>query len=192
MRIALDIGHMGKRSSPNDRGAINSNYREASLSLKYATSAWHELEKLGHTTFLLCYDNYSTRQAFCDVVKADAHIQCHLNAAGGKYALVAYREDAHLDSAKLGATVSHKLETALGDVISKVEVRILRAENKEKGIKEDRGYLCLKENIPSLLFEPLFIDNEDHLQFMLQENGLEKIGIALATAVDEWGKATNR
>lgn len=184
MRIALDIGHMGKRSSPTDRGAVNSNYREANLCLKYGTSAWHELEKLGHTTFLLCYDNYSNRHSFCDVVKTDVHIQCHLNAANGRYALVAYRQDAHIDNAKLGATVSHKLETALKDTISKVEVRVLT--------DKDRGYLCLKANIPSLLFEPLFIDNENHLQFMLQEGGLEKIGIALATAVDEWGRATNR
>lgn len=186
MRIALDIGHMGKKSSPADRGACNRNYREAELVLEYAVAAWKQLEHIGHTVYILCYDNYSKRQEFCDAIKADAHIQCHLNsaAAPGTYGLVVYRDDGHVDSAKLCSIVSRHLREGLGEVVSKFEVKSLT--------KESRGYECLKPNMPSILFEPLFINNESHLNFMLNQNGLNTVGTCLADALDEWGKVTNR
>lgn len=186
MRVAIDIGHMGKRSSPADRGAVNRNYREAELVLDYAVSAWKQLEHIGHTVYILCYDNYSARQTFCDSIKADAHVQCHLNSAlsPGTYSLVAYRADGHADGAKLSSIIARHLKEELGEAVSKVEVKPLT--------KDDRGYECLKPNMPSILFEPLFINNELHLSFMLNQNGLEIIGHSLADALDEWGKATNR
>jgi len=183
MRIALDIGHMGKRSRPLDRGSVNGIYREANLVLTYAKAAWEYLESKNHIVYLLCYDNYSNRQTFCDAIKADVHIQCHLNAPGGNYALIAYREDGHINNAKLSLIISRLLTANLSDVITKVEVNVLK--------ENDRGFICLNPNFPSLLFEPLFIQNDDHLNFMLHEDGLNKIGVALAVAIDEWGKATN-
>lgn len=183
MIIALDVGHMGKRSSPKDRGAVNGIYREANFALQYSVTAWKILENFGHTTFLLCYNNYSNRLEFCDLVKADIHVHCHINSAENKnadYGLVKYREDGNADNARICHAVSRHLQEQLGPVISKVDVKTLS--------KEERGFDCLKSNIPSILYEPLFIQNDDHLNFLLSEDGLVKIGTALANAINEWGK----
>jgi len=192
LRIALDIGHMGKKSSPADRGSVNGNHREAEIVLDYAVAAWKQLEHIGHTVYLLCYDNYSKRQEFCDAIKADAHVQCHLNStsldtAPGSYGLVAYRADGHVDSAKLSSIISRHLTEDLSEVVSQINVKALTKDGKGYG-----GYGCLKSNMPSILFEPLFINNELHLNFLLNQNGINTVGTCLADALDEWGKVTKR
>ena len=181
MKIALDIGHMGKRSRPTDRGVTIANYRESDLVLDYTLVVFKHLESLGHTVYILSYDNYSKRKSFCDEVGIEVHIQCHINSAAsvGRYARVLYREDNESESCKhLCEVISDKLIRWLGNKISKAEVIELKGN--------ERGYECLKNNIPSILFEPMFINNDNHLRFMLYENGLIMIGMALATAIHEW------
>lgn len=180
MRICLDIGHMGKRSSPADRGAVHQGYREADLALTYAVAAWKLLEAKRHIVYLLCHDNYSARLAFCESIKADVHVQCHLNAAGGRYALVAYRDDAPASSARLASIMARNIERNAGDAVSNVKLIVLG--------DEDRGYLCLKPDAVSMLYEPLFIDNAEHLDFLINRDGLNLIGAALTDAIDQWAQ----
>jgi N-acetylmuramoyl-L-alanine amidase len=180
MRIALDIGHMGKKSRPDDRGAANGSYKEADFALDYVTVARKLLEEAGHTTFLLAYDNYGKRHDFCEEIKADLHVQCHINSPDGRYALIECRDDASESCITLTEIMSHQLKRWLGFVISKVDVRKLKGD--------ERGYNCLMKGIPSILYEPLFIRNDNHLRFMLYENGLVMIGNALAEGIIEWSK----
>jgi len=183
MKIALDIGHMGKKSRPDDRGVTHNGYRESDLVLDYVSVAIKELEKNGHTVYLLTHENYSRRQDFCDEVKIDVHIQCHINSPDGRYSLVECRDDAADSCVALTEILSHQLKRWLGFVISKVDVRKLKGD--------ERGYACMKQNIPSLIFEPLFLKNENHLRFMLYENGLVMVGKALAEGLNEWSSTLN-
>lgn len=186
MKIVLDVGHMGKTSRPTDRGVTLNSYRESDLVLDYVTVAFKHLENNGHTVYLLTHTNYSRRKEFCDEIKADLHVQCHINSAEsvGRYARVLLREDNIKESCEqLAEILSDKLRIWLGNRISKAEVVKLKGH--------ERGYECLKENIPSLLLEPMFINNDAHLRFMLYENGLTMIGMALATAINEWSQIAN-
>jgi N-acetylmuramoyl-L-alanine amidase len=172
---------MGKKGRSTDRGSSFKGYRESDLVLDYCTVAFKQLEKNGHTVYLLTYGNYSARQTFCGEVNADVHVQCHINSANdiGRYARVLYREDNKVNSCvELAEMISEKLNRWVGNVLSKIDVIPLKGD--------DRGYGCLVNNIPSILFEPMFINNENHLRFMLYENGLVLIGTALAMAIHEW------
>jgi N-acetylmuramoyl-L-alanine amidase len=183
MRVALDIGHMGKRNRPLDRGATSgesTGYIESSLALDYAVVSRKLLENSGHDVILLSYDNYSKRHDYCKDMNVDLHMQCHVNSPDGRYALVMCRADASESCLTLTEIMSHQFKKWLGKVISKVEVK------KIKG--DDRGYGCLMAEIPSLILEPLFIRNEAHLKYMLYEDGITMIGHAIADSVNEWSQ----
>lgn len=183
MKIALDIGHMGKRNRPDDRGATFNGYREADLALDYTIIMRKLLENSGHTTIILSHDNYSKRHDYAKDQNCDLHMQSHVNSPDGRYALIECRADASESCLTLTEIMSHQLKRWLGPVISKVEVKKLKGD--------DRGYGCLMADTPSLLLEPLFIRNEAHLKYMLYEDGLTMIGHAVADAVNEWNQTRN-
>lgn len=180
MRVAIDIGHVGKRSRPEDRGAEHLGYMEANLVFDYATVARKHLELLGHTAFILAHDNYVKRHEFCDSVKVDVHVQCHLNSPDGRYALILLSTDASDSCIAFAEIMSHHFKKWLGSLISKVDVLPIKAD--------DRRYICLNPGSPSLILEPLFLKNDSHLKFMLHHDGLFMVGMAIAEAVNEWGK----
>lgn len=181
MKIAIDIGHMGKKSRPNDRGAEYNGYVEADLALEYAVLARKLLESDGHQTFLLAHTNYTDRHAFCNTVDVDLHIQCHINSPDGRYALLIHRDDASDSCITLTEIMSHQFKKWLGSKISKVDVLSIKPD--------DSRYVCLNPGSPSLILEPLFLKNDTHLKFMLHEEGLTMIGKAIAESVFEWSRA---
>lgn len=72
MLAILDLQHVGKPQAPADMGAgsdLNGNGRietfemESSLAIKYISSSTLELTRRGHLVSLLCYGDYSARQA---------------------------------------------------------------------------------------------------------------------------------
>lgn len=180
MKVALDIGHMGKKSRPDDRGAVYNEYVEADFALEYAVIARKLLEAAGHQTFLLAHDNYIARHAFCNSVKVDLHMQCHVNSPDGRYALLLHSEDAGDNCLTFTEIMSHQLKKWLGSTISKVDVLPIKGD--------DRRFICLNPGSPSIILEPLFLKNDTHLKFMLHEEGLTMIGKAVAEAVVEWSK----
>ena len=181
MKVAIDLGHQGKRSRQNDRGAEHNGYIETELVTEYATIARKQLESLGHTTFLLAYDNYSKRHAFCNDVNVDVHVQCHLNSPDGRYALILHSDSAGDNCIALTEHMSHQFKRWLGSNISKVDVLPIKGD--------DKRYVCLNPGSPSLILEPLFLKNDNHLHFMLHKEGLVMIGMAIAEAIHEWGKS---
>jgi len=180
MKVAIDIGHMGKKSRQDDRGAEYNGYEETDLVLEYAIVARKRLEALGHTTFLMAHENYINRHAFCNDVKVDVHFQCHLNSPDGRYALLLHSEDAGERCINLAEIMSHQFKRWLGSTISKVDVLAIKGD--------DKRYICLNPGSPSLILEPLFLKNDAHLKFMLHEEGLVMIGMAIAEAIHEWSK----
>lgn len=182
MKVALDIGHMGKKSRPDDRGAVYNEYVEADFALEYAVIARKLLEAEGHQTFLLAHDNYIARHAFCNSVKVDLHMQCHVNSPDGRYALLLHSDDAGDDCIAYTEIMSYQLKKWLGSKISKVDVLPIRGD--------DKRFICLNPGSPSIILEPLFLKNDTHLKFMLHEEGLTMIGKAIAESVFEWEKTS--
>jgi hypothetical protein len=58
--------------------------------------------------------------------------------------------------------------------------------------RSTRGYGCIMNNIPSLLLEPLFLDNETHYEALVDEDACFVIGKAISESVLEWMKLTER
>jgi N-acetylmuramoyl-L-alanine amidase len=173
MKIALDIGHMGKTLRPLDRGAVYKGARESDYVLLYAIAARGYLEKAGHNVYILCYDNYGARQEFCKINSFDLHIQCHLNAGKGDYSLIYCRENEKAE--KLAEKLAEKFKQL---PVSKVTYKI--------ATKETRGYECMMQSIPSLLLEPLFLDNDNHYEAIINGNACFTIGKLVAEGILEW------
>lgn len=172
-KICLDIGHMGKTSSPLDRGVVYKGSREADYTLLYAIAARGYLETAGYIVYLLCHGDYIERQKYCTANAFDLHIQCHLNACNGNYSLVYCREN---EKAKiLAAIIADKFQD-LPILESKFEV----------ATEETNGYNCMISTIPSLLIEPLFLDNEKHYKEIVEGNACFLIGKLLAEGILEW------
>jgi N-acetylmuramoyl-L-alanine amidase len=177
-KIALDLGHAGKVKNPRDRGAVYNDTRESDLVLLYAISARSHLEKEGHIVYLLCHDEYRNRKRFCKDIGIELHMQLHLNSAEkpGKYSLVEYREANRKKCETLAKIIGTKFSNNLP--VSKNVIKTLK--------DKDRGYSCLMSTIPSLLIEPLFLNNKAHYKEMIEEDLLFTIGKILAEGVLEW------
>lgn len=180
MKIAIDVGHMGKSNKPGDRGAVYKKTKEANMALIYATSAYGHLEKAGQICYLMTYGNYSVRHTFCRNNSIGLHLQCHVNAGEGDYSLIYCRKGN--PGIELAEILSSKFRASLPVSKSKfLEIN-----------KSTRGYACLMNQIPSLLLEPLFLDNEKHYEALIDEDGCFTIGKAIAESVLEWMKLTER
>jgi len=175
MKIALDVGHMGKVSRPRDRGAVYHKIKESNIVLLYVVSAMGHLERDGHIVYLICNDDYKYRQEFCRKAKVDLHLQCHLNAGKGSYSLIRYKDN--------GA------EPLVDIMLDKfLKLKDVTHITKEKATKRVRGFGSIMKDIPSLLIEPMFLDNDKHCEFLVYKTGTMKIGKIIAESIIEWGK----
>ncbi len=159
-RIAIDVQHLGKPNKPADRGAIYGSYQEADLVLKYATLAFQELTAKGYEVFLITSGTYAERHEWINRHGIDLYLACHLNAGRGRYSLVEYTHNAGQRTREIAKIMADNFKTILGTSAAKVwEIA-----------KAGRGASCLKNTRPSaLLLEPLFIDNEKHLQIATEK-----------------------
>ena len=158
-RVVLDVQHLGKPNKPADRGASYGGYQEADLVLKYATLAFQELTARGYETFLITSGTYAERHAWVNKHGIDLYLACHLNAGGGSYSLVEFYYDAGRRTREIAKIMADNFKAILGTSDGKVwEIA-----------KDGRGAVCLKNTRPSaMLLEPLFIDNEKHLQIAVE------------------------
>jgi N-acetylmuramoyl-L-alanine amidase len=181
MKVALDVGHRGKRGSSKwDRGAVYGRTRESDLVMLYVMSAMYHLEQLDHIVYILCHGNYKDRQQFCLDNDIDLHMQCHLNAGKGSYGLIKLRKNQN--ARMLAEFLATLWEETLP--VSKVKIEEMVKTNG----KTPRGYSCVMSRIPSLLLEPMFLDNDKHYKKLLEDNCLFDIGKTISDAVSEWGK----
>ena len=178
MKICLSVGHMGKTSNPKDRGCEFQGSRESDLVLIYALSTFQHLEKQGHLVYLLTHGNYSERKAFCRKIGAELHLQLHLNCAEkpGDYALIEYRKSN--ESKCLALAEIMKAEFSKELPVKKTDIRTMK--------KGDNGYICCMSGIPSLLIEPLFLNNEKHYKSIMDGDMLFVIGRTITNSILEW------
>lgn len=178
MKIALDIGHMGKTSNQLDRGVIYKGARESDYALLYAVATKGHLEKHGHIVYLLCHGNYSARHQFCLDYNIDLHMQCHLNAGKGQYGLIGMRKNN--DGQELADIILAQWKECLP--ISKTVILPIVKNNG----KRTRGWPCVMSEIPSLLLEPLFFDNDKHHELIVNGDACIRIGKAITKAILQW------
>ena len=171
--VAIDVGHIGKTNKLRDKGANYKNVSEADLVMLYAALARGWLEKEGIPTVFLTYGTYGERHQFCKKVGVDLHLQCHLNAAKGSYGLIGYRST----SANICEPVADIFVNEFKDKLSLAKV------NKLVLLKDDRRRNCTVAGIPSLLLEPLFLDNDKHFDYLINGDAIDDIAEAITCAV---------
>ena len=180
MVICIDVGHLGRTGKLKwDRGAVTQNAKEANVALLYAVIARGLLEAKGHNVYLLSYGTYSFRHTFArKKIKPDIHVQCHLNAGKGSYSLFIHRKK-DKEGKRLAEILQSKFKV--------VETKLKLSKHKRKAInKGDRGYGCLMLGVPSVLFEPMFLDNPKHFNLLIKGDAISIIGKQLAEAISQW------
>jgi N-acetylmuramoyl-L-alanine amidase len=115
-----------------------------------------------------------------------AYVSCHLNAGGGSYGLTI-----HDHRSSMGRRMAEHVAGALGELLLEGVDRVVIGATKP-GETWPRAWGCIKDiypgptNIAACLFEPLFLDNHEHQQW-LNDAGLEAIGFKLGEALIRWG-----
>jgi len=195
--LFLDIGHINKDSKPDDKGASYGGVFEADIAYQYMYRLYDKIVKnLSDTkvkvffpdpsSSVLIGDYYKRRNwvnrqiiRLADKTEDALYLQAHCNAGGGNYGLIITVFD---------RMVSESMERAFGKELSK-------SLEKKTGIKykdwdgdydkvlsldnDDRGYSILKSFMcPAFILEPLFIDNEVHLNEAMNGDLLDKIADA--------------
>ena len=172
MKVALMLGHWGKRSRPKDRGATSGDAVEAHIAAKLLVASAIEIEKLGHEALMLTYDNYKEREEFANMMNSNFLFAFHLNSAEkpGNYGLILYD-----DRGPLNREYSKDL------VFSLAKIFPYRWTVKPLG-HGDRGFNNIEWAImPAFIMEWGFVNNPDHVKF-INEN-IDKIAATFAKTV---------
>lgn len=171
--VAIDVGHIGKPNKLLDKGANYRKVNEADLVMLYAALARGWLEKEGIPTVFLTYGTYADRHKFCKQVGVKLHLQCHLNASNGNYGLIGYRAKDSIICEPVADIFAKEFKSKLN----------LIAVNKLVLSKEDKRQGCTVAGIPSLLLEPLFLDNPKHFEYLTVGDGIDDIAEAITCSV---------
>lgn len=147
---------------------------------------------------VLC-GTYKERLEQAKEIEIDAHIQMHLNAGGGKYALIGYNSD-HREYrgkseklAEIAAKVMNEVfdSESTGELISKIKI-VACSDHSDEQYEKNIAYCLRHSPCSSILMEPFFLDYKVHADFLKSEEGkdamvrfyvklLEKIGKELST-----------
>lgn len=164
--------------------------REVDLVDAYFGHARAALERLGHEVLVLDTGDYGARHEQAIAAAQDAaravYVAGHVNAGGGRYALV--RHDHRSDAgARLGRMVLRHLAAVpeLGDGRLWPLAPQDRGWSCVDGIYAGPAWLC------GILLEPYFIDSKAHRRLSTAA-GLLELGTALAAACDEWARTEGR
>lgn len=185
MRVILDRQHRGRASKPKDAGTAFNGNVEADLVERYIAVAVQELRRLGHRVDVMLDGEYGQRHvAAIAIAKVSAepvlYVACHVNAGGGRYALVEH-DARSKGGAAAAAVVAREFASRLTPEVNTGKVVALSAA--------DRGFSCIDgiyagpANLSAVLFEPGFIDSSQHAGLWTTA-GLSRIGVALAAAAD--------
>lgn len=205
LRILLDIGHgykgdtkpAGKRSKPiriEDPGVVVGSRREIDVATIYTLGdggTWRgllgELEDRGYPVHRITPGPYADRQAEAAELAAAhpgdrcVYLQSHVNAGGGRYALVE-----HDRASEWGQAAAELLAEALGELS---EVSIGKVASIGPG---ERGWICIDGIRPlpttfALLLEPGFLDTPAHDPLWGFE-GLRHVARQVAIGLDRYAR----
>jgi N-acetylmuramoyl-L-alanine amidase len=176
MLVVATIGHAGRPSKPNDRGASYEGWEEVSLVRLYTDAMDARLRALGHRCILLSDGEYSTQWERADALGADIYLNCHVNAGGGDYGLFLHDHRSTRGKA-LATSVSTSMAAGMG---WSCQVRAARPDTN--GVPRDgdftEAYHCISGvKAPALCVEPYFIDGPKRVDFIQR---IKLVGIYLA------------
>ena len=198
MVVILDRQHYGKPNR-NDLGAgvdldgsgvIDSDEREANLTLIYIEAAKALLEADNHTVIILDSGWYADRhERAIEIARAYpddmcAYIACHLNAGKGDYSVSLYD---HRSGG--GRRLALSVAAALSDQLTDVERHLTKAASPDlwnNAYNTIKGIYAGPGNLSGVCFEPVFMDTEEHQRYLTTE-GLTLIGQCLAEGCMSWG-----
>lgn len=182
--VFLDRQHSGRWGDRRgDLGATApSGRREALLTPLYLYAAELRLRELGHEVLPISHGTYAQRHAWANEIAEgyagrSAYVAAHINAGGGDYGLVCYdHRSGASNGPALAAAVARILQAQMGIVV--------RAERASPSSWSSAyGTISTLRRPVGLCFEPYFIDT--HQAFSTEE-GLERIGRALAEGIHAW------
>ena len=193
MIAIFDWQHVGKPGR-DDKGAAYDvdddgeiDY-EVELTDKYIQAAKNYLETAGHTVHILSSGWYSARHYQANEIAKGAngpvaYVACHMNAGRGNYGATFY--DLRSGGGKrLARTVGSMLGKACPE-LRRIVVKGTSVTTWSRANTTIKGIYAGPGNISGICFEPAFMDTPEHKQ-LLTDEGLERIGEALAIGMLEW------
>ena len=197
MRIVLDPGHGGVQS-----GAEREDVYEKTLNLKIGEYLRKELEKYENVKVYLTRESdrdvdLDDRSQFCLDVDADLMVSLHNNAAGdtaayhnGSTVLTSmgqYRGELALEEQELAVNILNEL-SGLGLENQGILLRLSKdGETYPNGETADYYRLVkngINNNIPSIIVEHAFLDNdEDYTGYLSKDEQLKKLAEADARGI---------
>ena len=193
LRVAVDVQHLWKPPPHHlDRGSRYTlgngiHWNEADAALLYAAALVSGLRRRGARVLtnagggngpapdpkLIGY--YTGRNLAAVLWGVHAYLACHVNSAGGAYALTE-----HLGPGEqLAERIVNRLVLDF-PALGRSEVRTLRAG--------ERGAICIDHcgaSVAAVILEPFFGDTPIH-QAMLSAPRLARLGESIAVAVSDW------
>lgn len=176
-RVCLMPGHGGE-----DSGACDNGLKEKTVNANHAWAVAQELLARGYMVSTAPQETNGEKTPNSDRVEfANDHdavaLALHINAGGGRYALVEYAAD-NAQSKRLAEKICERYRTLFGPIISDSRVNVI-----EKG---ERGYVCVGgAKHSAVICEPLFIDNAEHAAWLKVRTNRVAWAKAVADAVDD-------
>lgn len=171
-----------------DPGAINKNsgITEADIALEIGKMVKTYLETAGCEVMLLQSDNLyydGVGECVCEAANnwpADIFVSLHCNAfnsiAKGTEIFTSRGQTA---ADELATCIMSQVENAFGSKLA------VRAEWQDGDVDKEAGYIVLnKTNMPAVLYEMIFIDNDADLQFLLAHK--DDMARAIARGVTDY------
>jgi len=188
LRVVVDVQHLYRPNKPKDRGSVyaladGTTTTEGGAVVVYAGALRAFLEERGaevltnDPTHWILVGPYSTRHRAVNAWKPHAYLACHLNAGGGRYALMEH----------MSMSRGKALAEAIGQSLSAIFPAL--ADHRTLALKStDRGAVCIErveDPAAAVLCEPFFGDNPAH-QALLAAPELHRVGRAIGLGVAAW------
>tara|TARA_R110000824_G_scaffold116395_3_gene267779 strand:+ start:258 stop:863 length:606 start_codon:yes stop_codon:yes gene_type:complete len=180
------VGDRGAQADLDGDGKIESHEREAMLTPRYLLYAEERLLDLGHDVITLSDGWYSERHNRVNRYSGLAsgkqvYVAAHLNAGGGNYGAVFY-DHRSVSGPRLARDIALKLKSACPEIEGGVKVIPAKPDDWTS-----HAFNTIRNvhSPVSVCFEPCFVDNDIH-HVLLTDDGLSKIGRALADGIHSW------
>ena len=195
MKIALDIGHVGRTGKrAGDLGARHGNLHEADLVWRIVEGAWKALRD-EHEVIILSHGSYASRHQWCNQHGVGIYLAGHVNSfSTSKPDYGAFFYDPRTRSGdRLAACLAHEMmELAHGGIPTRAkgktkkypafEAKAIKAAGDDwvnarytiKGLRRPVGICC----------EPFFLSNAENRKAFAHSNALIAVGQAYARGIN--------
>ena len=177
--VVLDLGHVGETGGrpPAKHGP----FREDECVVRYAAVAYKHLVQAGHAVSIAGAGLYANRRAMASY-GADLYVACHANMGGDDYGLVLHDHRSTL-GARTAGIIAESLLQEWGGTVSKVKALPTRNDDWTSNAHSLISSIYRSPRCHAVVFEPGFLDSDRH-RIMWSDEGLNRIGIALARGIN--------